>query len=51
MALGPAEVAHGPMLIGTFLALILFGISVTQVYMYWSAYRKKDRNFIQGYVV
>ncbi|KAJ3760945.1 hypothetical protein EV360DRAFT_80697 [Lentinula raphanica] len=51
MALGPAEVAHGPMLIGTFLALVLFGISVTQVYMYWSAYRKKDRLFIQGYVV
>ncbi|KAJ4470791.1 hypothetical protein J3R30DRAFT_3710682 [Lentinula aciculospora] len=50
MPLGPAEVAHGPMLIGTFLALILFGISVTQVYMYWSAYRKKDRKWIQGYV-
>ncbi|KAJ3871692.1 hypothetical protein F5051DRAFT_186961 [Lentinula edodes] len=48
MALGPAEVAHGPMLIGTFLALILFGISVTQVYMYWSAYRKKA--FIHAYV-
>ncbi|KAJ4499195.1 hypothetical protein C8R41DRAFT_864334 [Lentinula lateritia] len=41
MALGPAEVAHGPMLIGTFLALILFGISVTQV----------DRAFIHAYVI
>ncbi|KAJ3864410.1 hypothetical protein EV359DRAFT_73063 [Lentinula novae-zelandiae] len=37
MALGPAEVAHGPMLIGTFLALILFGISVTQVFVVFVA--------------
>ncbi|KIK59013.1 hypothetical protein GYMLUDRAFT_45033 [Collybiopsis luxurians FD-317 M1] len=51
MALGPAELAHGPMLVGTFLSLMLYGISITQVYIYLTSYAKKDRRFIMAYVL
>ncbi|KAK7471924.1 hypothetical protein VKT23_000026 [Stygiomarasmius scandens] len=51
MALGPAEVAHGPMLIGTILTVLLYGISVTQTYLYWNTYQHKDRWFIKYFVI
>ncbi|KAF9038953.1 hypothetical protein BDZ89DRAFT_392024 [Hymenopellis radicata] len=50
MALGPAEVAHGPMFIGGVLTILSFGISVTQTYIYWSTYRQRDRWFIKYFV-
>ncbi|KAF5361290.1 hypothetical protein D9758_010276 [Tetrapyrgos nigripes] len=48
--LGPAEVAHGPFLIGTFINILLYGISITQVYLYWNRYQAKDRWFIKAFV-
>ncbi|KIK53999.1 hypothetical protein GYMLUDRAFT_178139, partial [Collybiopsis luxurians FD-317 M1] len=36
---------HGPMLLGTFLALILYGISITQIYLYWASHWKKSASF------
>ncbi|KAF8905673.1 hypothetical protein CPB85DRAFT_1437212 [Mucidula mucida] len=51
MALGPAEVAHGPMFIGGVLTILSFGISITQTYIYWSTYRERDRWFIKYFVV
>ncbi|KAG5733766.1 hypothetical protein E4T56_gene8192 [Termitomyces sp. T112] len=34
MALSPAEIAHGPMLIGTTLNILLYGITISQLYLY-----------------
>ncbi|KIK53091.1 hypothetical protein GYMLUDRAFT_88486 [Collybiopsis luxurians FD-317 M1] len=50
MTLGPAEAAQGPMLLGSFVGLILYGISFTQVYLYWATYWKKDRSLVKRYV-
>ncbi|KAK7051610.1 hypothetical protein VNI00_004589 [Paramarasmius palmivorus] len=51
MVKGPAELAHGPMFIGGILTVLLFGISVTQTYIYWDAYKNKDRWFIKYFVL
>ncbi|KAF5340757.1 hypothetical protein D9611_007491 [Ephemerocybe angulata] len=42
----PALIAHGPMLIGFTLNAVLFGIMITQVYLYFTTY-KKDRLFLK----
>uniref|UniRef100_A0A0W0FV13 DUF6534 domain-containing protein n=1 Tax=Moniliophthora roreri TaxID=221103 RepID=A0A0W0FV13_MONRR len=39
------------MLIGGFLAILLFGVSVTQTYIYWNAYKDKDRWIIKYFVL
>jgi len=46
MAKGPAEIALGPMLIGTVFNIVLYGIMITQVYLYFSTY-KKDRKWLK----
>uniref|UniRef100_A0A0W0G8N6 DUF6534 domain-containing protein n=1 Tax=Moniliophthora roreri TaxID=221103 RepID=A0A0W0G8N6_MONRR len=43
--------SHGPMFIGGVLTILLFGISVTQTYIYWDAYKNKDRWFIKYFVL
>ncbi|KAF5360543.1 hypothetical protein D9756_005115 [Leucocoprinus leucothites] len=40
--MGPAEIAHGPMLIGIIFNVLLYGIMITQVYLYYTTY-KRDR--------
>ncbi|KAK0469178.1 uncharacterized protein EV420DRAFT_1492886 [Desarmillaria tabescens] len=39
--LGPAEVAHGPMFIGFMFNVLLYGIMITQVYLYFTAYKQQ----------
>ncbi|KAJ3537853.1 hypothetical protein NM688_g6611 [Phlebia brevispora] len=48
--MNPAQVAHGPGLIGAFLNVFLFGIMTTQVYYYVTNY-KKDRLWIRIFVL
>ncbi|KAL1683705.1 hypothetical protein EV122DRAFT_257312 [Schizophyllum commune] len=47
----PAEVAHGPMILGTFFNILLYGISITQTYIYWNTYKNKDPRFIRFFVL
>ncbi|KAL1686295.1 hypothetical protein GGG16DRAFT_118049 [Schizophyllum commune] len=49
--LNPAQIAHGPMLIGTFLNVLLYGISITQTYLYWNGYKRKDSLVIRLFVI
>ncbi|EKM82037.1 hypothetical protein AGABI1DRAFT_105410 [Agaricus bisporus var. burnettii JB137-S8] len=46
---GPAETAHGPMLIGTLLNVLLFGVMIAQVYIYYTSYRR-DRLVLKLFV-
>ncbi|KAH7915956.1 hypothetical protein BJ138DRAFT_1076449, partial [Hygrophoropsis aurantiaca] len=46
MAPSAAEATQGPMLIGIFLNLMLYGIRVTQAFMYYTTY-KRDRMVIR----
>ncbi|CAA7266023.1 unnamed protein product [Cyclocybe aegerita] len=46
---GPAELAHGWMFIGFSLNVLLLGIMVTQVYLYYTQY-KRDRLWVKIYV-
>lgn len=39
MLKGPAEIAHGPMLIGFIFNVLLYGIMITQVYIYFVTYK------------
>ncbi|KAK0190299.1 hypothetical protein F5146DRAFT_1193764 [Armillaria mellea] len=45
-----AEIAHGPMIIGLYVNIILLGVIATQMYMYLNAYRK-DRLWMKIFVV
>ncbi|EIW80013.1 hypothetical protein CONPUDRAFT_74297 [Coniophora puteana RWD-64-598 SS2] len=45
----PAEAAQGPILIGIFINLILYGIRCAQAFIYWSTF-KKDRISMQLFV-
>ncbi|PBK74813.1 hypothetical protein ARMSODRAFT_1013799 [Armillaria solidipes] len=45
----PAEVAHGPMLIGFVFNVLLYGIMIAQVYLYYVTY-KKDKTWMKAYV-
>ncbi|KAJ4482007.1 hypothetical protein J3R30DRAFT_3851497 [Lentinula aciculospora] len=40
MAKGPAEIAHGPMFIGYSFNIALYGIMITQVYLYFNSFKK-----------
>ncbi|EIM80145.1 uncharacterized protein STEHIDRAFT_126138 [Stereum hirsutum FP-91666 SS1] len=46
----PAQLIWGPMLIGTFLNVLLYGVSVTQMYMYYSGY-KKDKPWMRAFII
>lgn len=46
----PATIAHGPGLIGTFLNIFLYGIMVTQCFLYYTKY-PKDRIWIKCLVI
>ncbi|KAF8158463.1 hypothetical protein B0H34DRAFT_859227 [Crassisporium funariophilum] len=46
----PAEVAHGPMFIGFTFNVFLYGIMVTQAYLYFTTY-KQDRTWMKSFVV
>ncbi|KAJ3497427.1 hypothetical protein NLJ89_g10349 [Agrocybe chaxingu] len=46
---GPAEVAHGWMFIGFVFNTLLLGVTITQVYMYYTKY-KEDRPFTKALV-
>jgi len=50
MAKGPAEIALGPMFIGTVFNIILYGIMITQVYLYFNSY-KKDHKWLKCLVL
>ncbi|KAJ8080469.1 hypothetical protein PM082_017302 [Marasmius tenuissimus] len=47
---GAAEIAHGPMFIGLLVNVLLYGIMITQVYLYFSSY-KKDKTWIKLFVL
>ncbi|KAF9546747.1 hypothetical protein CPC08DRAFT_675445 [Agrocybe pediades] len=49
MTLAPAEIAVGPMLIGFTFNAILLGVMLTQVYIYYTSF-KKDSKWIKLYV-
>ncbi|KAJ7146203.1 hypothetical protein C8R44DRAFT_756840 [Mycena epipterygia] len=46
---GPAELAHGPMFIGLTLNICLYGVMLTQIYLYTTTY-KRDSIYIKLYV-
>ncbi|KAF9443895.1 hypothetical protein P691DRAFT_808166 [Macrolepiota fuliginosa MF-IS2] len=46
---GPAEIAHGPMLIGIIFNVLLYGIMIAQTYIYFTTY-KKDRTWMKIFV-
>ncbi|KZP05241.1 hypothetical protein FIBSPDRAFT_1054207 [Athelia psychrophila] len=50
MAKGIAEIALGPMFIGTIFNIVLYGIMITQVYLYFNTYQK-DKRWIKCLVV
>ncbi|KDQ62487.1 hypothetical protein JAAARDRAFT_30386 [Jaapia argillacea MUCL 33604] len=47
--MNPAEIAHGPALIGLFFNILLFGIMTTQTFLYFHQF-KKDRVWMKVYV-
>ncbi|KIM89106.1 hypothetical protein PILCRDRAFT_212313 [Piloderma croceum F 1598] len=50
MAKNPAEIALGPILIGTVFNILLYGVMITQVYLYFSTY-KKDQKWLKCLVL
>ncbi|KAG6332851.1 hypothetical protein ID866_6236 [Astraeus odoratus] len=47
--MNPAQVAHGPFLIGVAINIMLYGIMITQTYLYFAAY-KSDRLWMKMFV-
>ncbi|KIM55390.1 hypothetical protein SCLCIDRAFT_30436 [Scleroderma citrinum Foug A] len=47
--MNPAEIAHGPFLIGVAINILLYGIMVTQMYLYYSTY-KSDHLWVKLFV-
>ncbi|KDR82550.1 hypothetical protein GALMADRAFT_830088 [Galerina marginata CBS 339.88] len=47
--MGPAEIAHGPILIGFTFNAILLGVMMTQVYIYYTSF-KRDKIWIKIFV-
>ncbi|TFK48692.1 hypothetical protein OE88DRAFT_489007 [Heliocybe sulcata] len=45
----PASVVHGPSIIGLFFSILLYGIMVTQTFIYFRSFRK-DRLWMKSYV-
>ncbi|KAL1682317.1 hypothetical protein EV122DRAFT_274429 [Schizophyllum commune] len=39
--------SHGPVLMGTFLNVLLYGVSVMQTYLYWNVYKRKDPLYLR----
>ncbi|KAJ7270636.1 hypothetical protein B0H12DRAFT_774523 [Mycena haematopus] len=46
---GPAEIAHGPMFLGLTMNILLYGIMITQIYLYTTTY-KRDPLYIKLYI-
>ncbi|KAK7469433.1 hypothetical protein VKT23_003905 [Stygiomarasmius scandens] len=46
---GPAEIAHGPMFIGFLFNILLHGIMITQIYLYYITF-KNDRLWMKIFV-
>ncbi|KAL1690329.1 hypothetical protein GGG16DRAFT_114233 [Schizophyllum commune] len=42
-----AAESHGPVLMGTFLNVLLYGVSVMQTYLYWNVYKRKDPLYLR----
>ncbi|GLB38356.1 hypothetical protein LshimejAT787_0502210 [Lyophyllum shimeji] len=49
MALSPAQIAHGPMFIGTVLNVLLYGITIAQIYLYQNSFNR-DGLYIRSFV-
>ncbi|KAJ7695675.1 hypothetical protein B0H17DRAFT_423329 [Mycena rosella] len=49
--LGPAEVAHGPMLLGFFFNAILYGVMILQCHVYFVRVASKDRMWMRLFVL
>jgi len=49
MTQNPAEIVHGPILIGTVFNVLLYGITITQLYLYQNC-KQRDRWFVQALV-
>ncbi|KAF7318899.1 hypothetical protein HMN09_00225700 [Mycena chlorophos] len=47
--IGPAEIAHGPLFIGLFLNVVLYGIMIIQTYMYFLTY-PRDKAWTKAFV-
>nr|GAT59195.1 predicted protein [Mycena chlorophos] len=47
--IGPAEIAHGPLFIGLFLNVVLYGIMIIQTYMYFLTYTR-DKAWTKAFV-
>ncbi|KAF9561791.1 hypothetical protein CPC08DRAFT_761871 [Agrocybe pediades] len=49
----PAEVAHGPMFIGFTCNVLLYGVMIIQVYLYFTTYKKRvmDKIWLKAYVM
>ncbi|ETW83074.1 hypothetical protein HETIRDRAFT_474219 [Heterobasidion irregulare TC 32-1] len=45
-----AKLLHGPMLAGTFINAVLYGVSITQVYIYVKTFRTTDKQWIKGFI-
>ncbi|EPQ53462.1 hypothetical protein GLOTRDRAFT_139698 [Gloeophyllum trabeum ATCC 11539] len=50
MAASPATVAHGPAIIGLFFNILLYGIMITQTFLYFKAFQN-DKAWMKCYVV
>ncbi|KAJ6516776.1 hypothetical protein C8R47DRAFT_404724 [Mycena vitilis] len=50
MPVNPAAVAHGPMLIGVTINVLVMGIIIMQTYMYFSSYRHRDQRWLKSLV-
>ncbi|KIM55389.1 hypothetical protein SCLCIDRAFT_1221229 [Scleroderma citrinum Foug A] len=47
--MNPAEIAHGPFFIGVAINILLYGIMITQMYLYYSTY-KRDHVWVRFFV-
>ncbi|KAJ7100793.1 hypothetical protein B0H15DRAFT_817319 [Mycena belliarum] len=51
MPKNPAAVAHGPMLIGVTINVLLMGVIVMQAYEYFTSYKRRDDRYLKSLVV
>ncbi|KAJ7100801.1 hypothetical protein B0H15DRAFT_944093 [Mycena belliarum] len=47
----PAAIAHGPMLIGMTINVLLMGVIVMQMYEYFTSYRRRDDRWLRSLVI
>ncbi|KAJ7489152.1 hypothetical protein FB451DRAFT_1390327 [Mycena latifolia] len=50
MPVNPAAIAHGPMLIGVTINVLLMGVIVMQMYIYFVTYRHRDQRWLKSLV-